>query len=397
MPIPLEIGFKTPGGTVTSLSTLSPGEDFCVPVVVSYQGIWTRPAGLAYNWSDTAVSIAKCLPCQAFVLAAVATNFSPTILRQTSCFGGHKQTCLCSPNVSVSSQSAEDDVAYLADSDTPGPQFQLQALVTQERFDGVAVNARHPHHVATFVAPVALRNLLPHSLTVDVSTPNSTQPQVSKITCQSNTLRLFAAVNLAAKIYSNAIAVQILAVIEPGELIPLFRPPEKADRLRISCSAWAAEAWSEPTRMDKKCMIILKNQNGDELELQIRVQVGLQGPGTTLISVFSPYWIVNKTGVDVSLRQQGDNDEGPSVVLCPAADQNPVMFAYPCSGLTYRDKARVILDRITFAESRAIDRSLAQSSSMSNVIFSLASSRRFVSGRANGLKHSILMLLATSG
>lgn len=93
--------------------------------------------------------------------------------------------------------------------------------------------------------------------------------------------------------------------------------------------------------MDKKVMIILKNDQADELELQLRVQVGLQGPGTQLLSIYSPYWIVNKTGVPMSVRQQGDNDEGPSIVHCDAANQNPVMFAYPCSGIKFRDKARV--------------------------------------------------------
>lgn len=94
---------------------------------------------------------------------------------QITCFGGSQQVSLCSP---TSHGTGEDEVAYLPDSDVAGPQFQLQALLTKEKFDGIAVNQQHPQHVATFVAPVSLRNLLPHPLVVDVVTPNSTQPQV---------------------------------------------------------------------------------------------------------------------------------------------------------------------------------------------------------------------------
>lgn len=58
MPIPLQVGFKTIDGNVAPLATLSPGDEYSVPVVVAYQGVWTRPAGLAYNWSDSSVSSA---------------------------------------------------------------------------------------------------------------------------------------------------------------------------------------------------------------------------------------------------------------------------------------------------------------------------------------------------
>eukprot|EP00051_Salpingoeca_urceolata_P024411 m.428631 g.428631 ORF g.428631 m.428631 type:complete len:3311 (+) comp20233_c0_seq24:244-10176(+) len=266
--VPVEIAYDGPGGPV-AIANVRPHETYNVPLAVAHRsGLRALPAGLDYEWC--------------------------TELMQWT--GARQQEMMC---ISRATSNTEQQAAFRFFATLKPEVYSDRRDLSRLRYS--------PRHAIVLTAPLMLRNFLPEAVQLKVVTDNATIPDLE-------------------------------LSIEPSQEIPVYVDSKHKTVLSARCEAWggADSQFGEPTCIfgSKKSpsALTMVASDGRQLKLGLNRQLHARRGQDNVLTIFSPYWIVNQTGRHLTLSQKGDSGAtGVSLCQCPPDVSTPILFSFPNS------------------------------------------------------------------
>ncbi|KAK9446960.1 uncharacterized protein V1518DRAFT_387785 [Limtongia smithiae] len=240
--IPIEIMVGIPGTSKPNIYTIVPGEGQAVPIERMFdQPFRIRPAaGLGYAWSDESLYWRNFLG-----------KYSPYIT--------------CAPDVSSSTANSEDVTPFY---------FQMFAEYNHNE----PLTRVYPHMRIRISAPIEVQNLLPYDFNFMINDKNLRKEW-------SNFLRK----GLLSPVHVVKLSHMLLMRVHMRD-----SGFEKTDYAVIT-----AHSGDEFTR---EVTFATRNKAGQKLNLRLHYYTVPNSGGAFRVSIFSPYIILNKTGVDLQIK-----------------------------------------------------------------------------------------------
>jgi hypothetical protein len=199
--------------------------------------------------------------------------------------------------------------------------LSLQASATPFKYQSGRPTANHPQHLVTFTSPLMISNGLPFELLLKL-VPSDTHTETT-------VMRFEAGQELPVL---GALGRNIKAQI----CVPAIQAAEEKNRERFG---EVFQLYKAKMKSKDISSISVPVSDWQTLSMQASAIV-VKATGACTVGLVAPYWIINKTGREIRVRQKGDNDAGPSVLAIPADHQEPCMFSYPVNTVKSSTRAR---------------------------------------------------------
>jgi hypothetical protein len=182
----------------------------------------------------------------------------------------------------------------IASSDPMAEKFRCCATVAQETYPPAGFSG--PSHTIAFHAPFIIENLLPEALSFDILPGSTTDENL-----EPGRQRMYYEVNIEAKI---SLKLRIPGYKQLDTTLAYSPSDVPANRL----------------------FTVVEVETGRKLDLLAVETIHCAVSGARMISFVCPYWIINKTGLAVIIRQ--DEQCKASVLRRPwAEDSTPLLFS----------------------------------------------------------------------
>ncbi|KAG9326243.1 hypothetical protein KVV02_000958 [Mortierella alpina] len=282
--LPIEVVITDDKGKhLSSAQKIAPGDDYSVPIESAYKNrILVRPdPGFKYNWSSEAI-----------FWRDLAAN-------------QHRQQRYSSDGQSVSSVSCRP----LEDENQQAFRFQVRGGT--DNFDPLAKD--YPYMTIRLSAPVEIENLLPYNLRYQVM--EKTSPKHSGPILTS---------------YLRKGGISPLHTVDVRNLMLLSVSIENTN---FSASEYAIVSSHDPDELPVENILTLVDPDGLKLNLGIHRHVIPDSGGAVKFSIFAPYVILNKTGLDLvfkakSFMQHAKIAAGQGAHRIVQNKALPLMFSY---------------------------------------------------------------------
>ncbi|KAG0213348.1 hypothetical protein BGX28_004686 [Mortierella sp. GBA30] len=282
--LPIEVVVADERGKhLSSAQKIAPGDDYSVPIESAYRNrILVRPdPGFKYSWSSEAI-------------------FWRDLAAQQ-----HRQQRYSSDGQSVGSISCRP----LDDQNQQSFRFQVRGGT--DNFDPLAKD--YPYMTIRLSAPVEIENLLPYNLRFQVM--EKTSPKHSGLTLTS---------------YLRKGGISPLHTVDVRNLMLLSVSIENTN---FAPSEYAIVSSHDPDELPVENTLTLVDPDGLKLILGIHRHVIPDSGGAVKFSIFSPYVILNKTGLDLifkakSFMQNAKIAAGQGANRMVQNKALPLMFSY---------------------------------------------------------------------
>ncbi|KAI1310241.1 hypothetical protein EDD11_003857 [Mortierella claussenii] len=268
---------------LSSTQKIAPGEDFSVPIEAAYKNrLLVRPdPGFNYNWS------------------------TETIFWRDLAAQQHKQQKYNSDGQAVNSVSCR------AIEDPNQQPFRFQVRGGTDNFDPLAKD--YPYMTIRLSAPVEVENLLPYNMRYTVM--EKTSPKHSGTVLSS---------------YLRKGGISPLHTVDVRNLMLLSVAIENTT---FAPSEYAIVSSHDPDELPVENTLTLVDPDGLKLTLGIHRHVIPDSGGAVKFSVYCPYVILNKTGLDVvfkakSFMQNAKIAAGQGANRMVQNKALPLMFSY---------------------------------------------------------------------